>query len=48
MTQAPSIRQILNWLAEARQNENLSRRDLKRIEHGLGLLLARYSEKGEL
>lgn len=47
MTQAPSIRQILNWLAEARQNIELSKRDLKRIEHGLGLLLARYSEKGE-
>lgn len=45
MTQAPSIRTILNWLAEARQNTELSRKDLRRIEHGLGLLLARYSQK---
>lgn len=40
----PSLRIILNWLAEARQSTTLSKRDLRRVEKSLGLLIARKLE----
>ena len=42
-THTPSIRTLLNWLASARIHQNLSKKDLRRLEYSVGLFLARHS-----
>jgi hypothetical protein len=38
----PSIRTLLNWLGTARTQQNLSPKELRRLEYTIGLLMARH------